>query len=451
MSRFTSYRDIVDDFVARIQEGSLEHGARVPSMQTYADEHGVSKTMVQRAYSELRNLGYLESIGGKGTFVSWVHVDRDETAPSCRAFWSYAQLDDTRSHGAVTRLLESIKEEYALCTSVELDVFRDRDTISWGDDWQEQIDRGIAVSPLFVAVLTPTYLSRPACIEELKTALEMRRRNEIAAVLPLEYVSIRESLKALHDDDVANALAATQRVDVRELRFQTPGSPEYQRTVHQIVERLLEEESSGDAELNAKTEKLSGLDEDDPALLDGLTLIEKNMPLLMECLADANGAMDGVGRAIDAGNEQLNKGRKNKTLASNVLAVKMTAKRLEEPAQRFCDCANAYDAAIRETDRGVQVLYDFYSDFPTTPELHLAFQKNADLLASTLAQTGSAFQQMADFKRVVSQFKRLSKDLRRPCASLEHGVDLFISSATMFTKWERLFRELARTPGPRGC
>lgn len=446
MPAFTSYQDIVSDFRDQIEGGLLEHGARVPSMQVFADEHGVGKTMVQRAYNELRRQGYLETIAGKGTFVSWVHADKDDPSPSCRAFWSYAQLDDQRSHGGVTQLLEHIKDEYAMCTSVELDVFKDKDRIDGGDDWQRRIDEGIAVSTLFIAVVTPTYLSRPACVEEFKTALDKRRRNEITAVLPLEYVDITEALQTLHDDEMANALAETQRVNVQDLRFRDSASPEYRRAVHQIVERLMKDEGAGDADLDEQTQRLAELEDDDPTLLEALTLVDENMPLLMECVESASDAMGEVNTVMNAGNQKLDKGRKNRTLASNVLVVKTTAKQLEEPSQRFCDHANAFDTTIRQMDHGIQGLHDFYLDSPTDSELRLSFQENADALAVMVNSTHTAFGQMAAFKKAISQFKRLSKDLRRPCAALEHGVDLFTGSEDTFTRWERLFRELAQAP-----
>lgn len=64
------YRQLYDYLRASILSGQLPTGAPLPSIRALADELGVSRNTVLGAYDQLFAEGYLEAVGGKGTFVS---------------------------------------------------------------------------------------------------------------------------------------------------------------------------------------------------------------------------------------------------------------------------------------------------------------------------------------------------------------------------------------------
>ena len=53
-----------------IRSGRLEAGARAPSSRALAEELGLSRVTVVRAFEQLLAEGYLESRRGSGTFVA---------------------------------------------------------------------------------------------------------------------------------------------------------------------------------------------------------------------------------------------------------------------------------------------------------------------------------------------------------------------------------------------
>ena len=61
---------IADDLRARILDGHLAPGTRVPSSRAYAETRGVSRTTVVLAYEQLLAEGFLEGRRGSGTFVA---------------------------------------------------------------------------------------------------------------------------------------------------------------------------------------------------------------------------------------------------------------------------------------------------------------------------------------------------------------------------------------------
>lgn len=64
------YQQLYDYLRTAILSGQLPMGTQLPSTRALADELGVSRNTVLSAYDQLFAEGYLEAIGGKGTFVT---------------------------------------------------------------------------------------------------------------------------------------------------------------------------------------------------------------------------------------------------------------------------------------------------------------------------------------------------------------------------------------------
>lgn len=59
-----------DDLLARIQDGSLPVGAKLPAEPELSEEFGVSRATIREAVRSLVEVGYLSRIHGSGTFVA---------------------------------------------------------------------------------------------------------------------------------------------------------------------------------------------------------------------------------------------------------------------------------------------------------------------------------------------------------------------------------------------
>jgi len=69
-SNIPIYHQLYDYLRATILAGQIKRGTRLPSTRALADELGVSRNTVLSAYDQLFAEGYLEAVGGKGTFVT---------------------------------------------------------------------------------------------------------------------------------------------------------------------------------------------------------------------------------------------------------------------------------------------------------------------------------------------------------------------------------------------
>ena len=70
------YEQIEDQIRRLILGGMLEQGEMLPSVRALSQELGVSIITTRRAYTELEQQGFVETVPAKGTFVSGIYLDR---------------------------------------------------------------------------------------------------------------------------------------------------------------------------------------------------------------------------------------------------------------------------------------------------------------------------------------------------------------------------------------
>lgn len=64
------YDQIVDQMKSLILKGDLIEGEALPSIRNLAKELQISVITTKRAYEELENEGFIETVRGKGSFVA---------------------------------------------------------------------------------------------------------------------------------------------------------------------------------------------------------------------------------------------------------------------------------------------------------------------------------------------------------------------------------------------
>jgi DNA-binding transcriptional regulator YhcF (GntR family) len=64
------YRQIIEQITRLIRSGTLKPGDKIPTERELAEQLGVARGTVKKAYDELSRSQFLESIPGRGSFVS---------------------------------------------------------------------------------------------------------------------------------------------------------------------------------------------------------------------------------------------------------------------------------------------------------------------------------------------------------------------------------------------
>jgi len=69
-SRLPKYRQLVNSIIENIESGRIKYGQKLPSINQLSFEYYLSRDTVEKAYRDLKVKGIIESIKGKGFYVS---------------------------------------------------------------------------------------------------------------------------------------------------------------------------------------------------------------------------------------------------------------------------------------------------------------------------------------------------------------------------------------------
>lgn len=69
-SPISKVQQIVNSLAGDIEEGRLKKEYKLPSINQFSESNGVARDTVEKAYKQLRKLGYIKSSPGRGYFVS---------------------------------------------------------------------------------------------------------------------------------------------------------------------------------------------------------------------------------------------------------------------------------------------------------------------------------------------------------------------------------------------
>ena len=64
------YIQIIDNFHSQISAGILQPGDKLPSVRELAAQMSINPNTIQRAYREMEQQGMIQTLPGKGCFVS---------------------------------------------------------------------------------------------------------------------------------------------------------------------------------------------------------------------------------------------------------------------------------------------------------------------------------------------------------------------------------------------
>jgi GntR family transcriptional regulator len=68
------YLQVVDQIKAAAASGALRNGEALPSIRPLAEDLRVNRNTIAKAYSELENLGVIETLPGRGCFLKENHA-----------------------------------------------------------------------------------------------------------------------------------------------------------------------------------------------------------------------------------------------------------------------------------------------------------------------------------------------------------------------------------------
>jgi hypothetical protein len=383
-----------------------------------------------------------------------------DSGPPC--FWSYAREDDTRIGGKLTEVTEDIQHFYEFETGKSLPMFKDVETITWGQQWEQRVLHGLQNVMFLIPAVTPSFLRSQSCRNEiLKFEAVCRARGVQNLILPIVF-SGRHLLRIDSDDEVAQLLAKTQYVPFDEVWFTDRSGSLWMQTVHNMVLSLIATESAAEDQLSSAlirqaTADLTsggldgaayqqheirgpiditlfddGSEDGDPQLAELASTFEDNVERAVALLTDTFGKLGVVAEKIKTwGDERPNIGNAR---AANQYFFRI-ARDLDEPARTFYrTAAEAYNATLEAdtTMRQIRQLAgelneaDVQDDFNAT--MAAAFADTSPLI-EVVTGVNSVVPVIADAERYSALLKRALKPVRTGMQVLRDAVDILLAWA----------------------
>ena len=433
----------VNHINALVEDGQLPLGSSLPSIREYARINGISPNTAQKIFAELEKTGVIETTPGQGSTVAFSQREANRSG-LVRVFWSYAHKDNTNSHGAIDTLLNSICCEYELATGDSLDVFVDKENIAWGDNWKSIIDDAVQHTTFFIPVLTPTYLNRPNCLSELKTAI--RRFEEIgmqAGIYPIRFVNIDRALKNHVDKKLAKFLSETQGINFFEIETRNPDDQSYQGIVRKIVSDLIKiddelyenreqiEKRACDSDKTLNNQ--SNTKNTEPGYLDRLAGMEKKTQEQSEILEALTSNMQRIGELTKKKQAEIKvSDAQRRGFPGRLEIVREMAKELKPLALSLNkQCAVFTENTSIMTD-GIEAYVALaQNDGDNRSE---TFENSIHTLVS---ESDFTFSNCRSFFNTLESVGKMSRDLREPFGTMQSGIALFCSNEEAFKYWDR--------------
>ena len=106
------YEQIIEKLQELIVKGILEPDSQLPSVRSLAMELSINPNTIQKAYGELERRGYLYTVKGKGSFVSFHEEMLREVQESSKAKIRKAVEEGREVKLTQDDVLEIIKEVF---------------------------------------------------------------------------------------------------------------------------------------------------------------------------------------------------------------------------------------------------------------------------------------------------------------------------------------------------
>jgi hypothetical protein len=101
-------------------------------------------------------------------------------------FISYRRDDNLAFRKVVDQLHADIGNTYEARTGRVLNLFLDRESIGWGEDWREKIQTSVQGATVFIPIVTMRYFTSQACRDELFAFHEAARNLGVTElILPI--------------------------------------------------------------------------------------------------------------------------------------------------------------------------------------------------------------------------------------------------------------------------
>lgn len=366
--------------------------------------------------------------------------------PSVSGFWSYAHADDDAEAGRIADLARAVAQEYALQVGEDLSLFLDRDSLKWGNDWEDRVDEALARGFFFIPVLTPRYFRSEQCRREMQVFIQRAQiLNLTSLILPIRYIDFPALRDPDSSDELIKAVRRIQWEDWHALRLEDAASSSHRRGVAKMAGSLvLAIESAQAADFAAAAQRAEdGGEGGGPGLLDRVAGVEGAFEDWHKTIDSIGSYVEQVGQLVeDAVDVIAVQDGSGGGFAARLGAARQLAEELEAPARGVADLSREFTEQLIIIDSGVRVIIDqapraIESDLNARGDICEFF----DVIRGLATTSSGGLIQLRRLADSVEAFEAISMDLRPPLRTFRHGITVLADGIQVTESWVRLIDE----------
>jgi hypothetical protein len=365
------------------------------------------------------------------------------------AFWSYSRADDDHDEGRIARFARAVKEEFETISGESLTLFLDRDSLSWGDDWQERIANAVNEAVFFVPVITPRYFKSAACREEFRTFVTKARQLGITErILTIIYIDVPD-LGSKSGDELKRWATTYQYRKLTELRWLDPDSREFTRAANSIAQELASLEASlpSDVEQEAR-EVITGTD-----LIEGgrrpdevtpptssysssgyaelVSGVRQTLPSVVKAIRICKSALAEL---IGATSRDLPVIENAPTASAKVALLARFADETREVERRLSDGSEDFVSAVDDIDSGVQAVFHWPDSELSRDDMDLRGELAGQIL-TIRAESNALRDKLDELRRLLGRLMQSSKAVKASVADIDNSLIRLIDGQALVEGW----------------
>ncbi|WP_298254719.1 toll/interleukin-1 receptor domain-containing protein [uncultured Arthrobacter sp.] len=334
----------------------------------------------------------------------------------------------------------------------DVQIFRDKTGIRWGDPFQDAIKSGLTGASVLFVIATVAYLESENCRDEFNTFLNAANasgsKDLKRLILPIMPINAPKVFNVDAEDTIAREIAKIQYEQIEDAVLDGPGSPTWKhamvRLAHRFVEVVEAAEAaiaeSSTAELKPASPK-KGLaatgtssdhdndeedSEDDRGIMDAILDIHDDLAEVTNLAENMTANMTAVTTAassvrLDNVSDPRELGVKLRTIAAKMSGPSSA---LGEEGAQMRDRVNKIDVSLRRMIM-IQVELD------NQPKL----MKDLQEISDNLQVINGVDEQMEALLNSMRQAELASSAVRRSLQPMRSGLTAFRDAARIIKQW----------------
>lgn len=368
----------------------------------------------------------------------------DDLTSVNRGFISYTRADNDTFGQVVDRLKADLTGRFQAQTGRTLELFVDRDSIGWGEDWRQTIRGSVQAATVFIPIVTMRYFTSDACREELIAFHSNARQLGVTDLILPIVLAGADQIRDTDEREEVRLIESLNYMNIESAWVAGYDSPEWRRSIAEMVGHLSSalvrvEDVLATRELEAGMPSSDGsggapstgqLEEEATADISSLGERVAAITETAEALGEALQAFaDAASGAFpDNAGSQTPTQQKAKLLAA--------AHRLRGPAQDFGDRAALLEREVAAADAELRALIDELRAIDH-PE---ANKQLNDLLSSftSLEEMAGTLGQMDEMTQMLKFASVVNVNLRQAIKPAIRGMQASKTAISTVESWKQL-------------